>query len=259
MSKIDLTIVIPTYKEEGRIGDTLEELGKYLKTVKREVEVLVVDADSPDKTVTEAQAHKSVFKHFRVLSAGPKPAGRAIKGKQVRDGIYEAKGAYIVFMDADLATPLKYLERVFAAMDANLPVTICVRNLTQSHKGMRKIISGFGNFLVQTLLLPGIRDTQCGFKAFEKEAAHGIFARQKILGWGFDMEVLAIARKLGYGIDLIEVPDWHDVKKGSKLSGASAIKAALQVFLDLLNIKWGMITGRYNKASYSHESLKSHE
>ncbi|MCC7288874.1 glycosyltransferase [bacterium] len=259
MSMIDLTIVIPTYKEEGRIGDSLDQLAAYLKGNKHSVEVLVVDADSPDKTIAEVRSRAKKFKHFRVLSAGPKPVGKAIKGKQVRDGIFEAAGRYVVFMDADLATPLKYLERVFAAMDANIPVAICVRNLNESHKGIRKIISGFGNFLVQVLLLPGVKDTQCGFKAFEREAAHTIFARQQILGWGFDMEVLAIARKLGYGIELIDVPDWHDVKEGSKLGGNSAIKAALQVFLDLLNIKLGTMIGRYNKPTYKHAPLHEHK
>lgn len=258
MSQIDLSIVIPTYKEQGRIGESLVQLAKYLKTCRYSVEVLIVDADSPDRTVAEAQAEAKLFRHFRVLSAGPKPPGRAIKGKQVRAGMFEAKGRYIVFMDADLATPLKYLHSVFDAMDAQKPVAICVRDLNQSHRGLRKMISGFGNFLVQVTLLPGIRDTQCGFKAFERGAAHKIFARQQILGWGFDLEILAIARKLGYSIELIDTPDWHDVKTGSKLGGTSAIKAALQVFFDLINVKFGMLTGRYRQPSYQHHSLKQH-
>lgn len=259
MSQIDLSIVIPTYKEEGRIGDSLVQLAKYLSACEYNVEVLIVDADSPDQTVAEANMQAKLFRHFRVLSAGPKPARRAIKGKQVRDGIFEAKGRYIMFMDADLATPLKYLQSVFDAMNADKPVAICVRDLNSSHHGLRKMISGFGNFLVQVMLLPGIRDTQCGFKAFEREAAHKIFARQKVLGWGFDLEVLAIARKLGYGIEIIDTPDWHDVKTGSKLGGREAIKAALQVFFDLINVKFGMLTGRYRQPSYQHHALKQHD
>ncbi len=256
MNQIDLSIVIPTYKEQGRIGDSLVQLAKYLKNCKYDVEVLIVDANSPDQTVAEASMQTKLFRHLRILSAGPKPAKRAIKGKQVRDGVFEAKGRYVMFMDADLATPLKYLQAVFSAMDADKPVAIGVRDLNRSHHGMRKIISGFGNFLVQIILLPGIRDTQCGFKAFEREAAHKIFARQKILGWGFDLEVLAIARKLGYSIEIIDTPDWRDVKTGSKLGGTSAIKAALQVFVDLINVKFGMLSGRYDQPSYQHRPLK---
>lgn len=254
---LDLSIIIPTYKEETRIGKTLEELAKFIDGSKYKIEVLVVDAGSPDQTRDVAISKAKLFKHFRFVDAGPKPPRKAIKGKQVRTGVFEAKGQYVMFMDADLATPLKYLQQVFATMDADQPVAICVRNLQESHKGLRKLISGTGNFLVQMLLLPGIKDTQCGFKAFKSDAAREIFGRQTILGWGFDMEVLAVARKLGYDIELIDVPDWKDVTKGSKISGSPAIQAAMQTFGDLLNIKWGMMTGRYRKASFHYHAKES--
>lgn len=253
----DLSIIIPTYKEEERIGQTLEELASFIKNNKYSIEVLVVDAGSPDRTKEVADGKAKLFESFRFVDAGPKPPRRAIKGKQVRAGVFEARGRYVMFMDADLATPLKYLQRVFAAMEHDRPVTICVRNLQESHKGLRKLISGTGNFLVQMLLLPGIKDTQCGFKAFKSEAAHEIFGRQTILGWGFDMEVLAVARKLGYDIELIDVPDWKDVTKGSKISGSPAVQAAVQAFGDLLNIKWGMITGRYRKPRFTYHANTS--
>lgn len=253
----DLSIIIPTYKEEGRIGKTLEELAQFIKDSKYKIEVLVVDAGSPDKTEEVARAKSKLFSDFRFVNAGPKPPRKAIKGKQVRIGVFEAKGKYVMFMDADLATPLKYLQQVFATIEADQPVAICVRNLQESHKGLRKLISGTGNFLVQMLLLPGIKDTQCGFKAFKSDAAHEIFGRQTILGWGFDMEVLAVARKLGYDIELIEVPDWKDVTKGSKISGSPAVQAAVQTFGDLLNIKWGMMTGRYRRPSFQYHAKET--
>ena len=146
-----------------------------------------------------------------------------------------------------LATPLKYIKEALTQIDSGNEVAICVRNLQKSHKGLRKIISGFGNFLVQLLLLPGIADTQCGFKAFSKDSVKAIFPLQTIDGWGFDMEVLAIARKKGYTIGLIQVPDWQDIKEGSKISGTSPIKASLQTFGDLLRIRWQIIRGRYKK------------
>lgn len=254
--KTDLTIIIPTLNEEKRIGESLDQLAKYLKEFPtRRVEVLVIDANSPDKTAEVANARAKKFAAFKVLNAGSRPPGKSIKGLQVRAGVFEATGAYIMFMDADLATPLKYLKQIFNLIDEQKPVGICVRNLNESHTGLRKFISGFGNFLVQTLLVPGIKDTQCGFKAFEAGAANQIFSRQKIDGWGFDMEILALARKYGHEIVLIDVPDWRDVVEGSKISGHGAAKVALQTFGDLLHIKWGMILGRYRKPSYTHKQL----
>lgn len=242
--------MIPTLNESERIGKTLDELAEFLRSQKQTVEVVVVDLHSPDGTAEVAKQHAKQFAHFQLLDAGPRPKGKFMKGKQVQMGVFAARGQYILFMDADLATPLKYIHTVFRLMDEHRPVAICVRDLQSSHKGLRKIVSAGGNFLVQLLLLPGIKDTQCGFKLFDREAAHTIFARQTITSWGFDMELLAIARKFGYKIDLIDVPDWKDVEQGSKIGGAGAFKAAAQTLPDLLSIKWGMLSGRYNKVHY---------
>ncbi|MBA3678959.1 glycosyltransferase [Candidatus Saccharibacteria bacterium] len=253
--QFDLSIIIPTLNEAKRIGNTLDDLAAYLKTYPLQTEVVIVDAHSPDKTVEIALAHAKDFKSLRIVDAGPRPKGKFIKGKQVKMGMLNAHGRYVMFMDADLATPLKYLENVRHIVEKKQSVGICVRDLQSSHKGIRKAVSGFGNFLVQLLILPGISDTQCGFKVFEASAAHKIFTRQTIIGWGFDMEILAIARKLGYQIDQISVPDWHDVEVGSKIGGTAAIKAALQTFPDLVKIKWGLMTGRYKKeVTYVKES-----
>lgn len=251
---IKLSIIIPTYNEVERIGHTLSQIHEHLKGQTDSYEVIVVDADSPDGTADKAREYTRLFKNFSVMSAGPKPAKRAIKGKQVKLGMLKAQGEYVMFMDADLATPLKYLSDVDSLAKSNKPVGICVRDLQKSHTGLRKLVSSFANFLVQLLILPGIKDTQCGFKAFRGDVAQQVFSRQTIVGWGFDMEVLAIARQLGYQIDTINVPDWKDVQHGdadkTKLSGSkfSALKAAIQTFPDLLKIKWGLITGRYKKS-----------
>ncbi len=248
-----LTILVPTLNEEKRIGATLHELADYLKEKHYHAVVVVVDANSTDATKEVADAAGKRFAHYHFLQTGPKVG----KGKQVRDGMLSAKTDYVMFMDADLATPLKYLDQVYQMIDKGGKVAICVRNLNESHTGVRKFISTFGNWLVQTLIVPGIKDTQCGFKAFEADAAREIFGRQRIVGWGFDMEVLAIARKLGYSIELIEVPDWKDVVEGSKISGNGAMKVALQTFGDLLRIKWGLLTGRYKRISYRYVPYKA--
>jgi dolichyl-phosphate beta-glucosyltransferase len=248
-----LTILIPTLNEEKRIGKTLEALADHLKKHKYNAVVTVVDANSNDKTKSVADVAGKRFSHYKFLQTGPKVG----KGKQVRDGMLSATTDYVMFMDADLATPLKYLDQVYSLIDKQGKVGICVRNLNESHKGLRKFISTFGNWLTQTLIVPGIKDTQCGFKVFERNAAQELFGRQKIVGWGFDMEVLAIARKLDYPIELIEVPDWRDVVEGSKISGNGAMKVAIQAFVDLLNIKWGLIIGRYKKVSFRYAPYKS--
>lgn len=251
---IDLSIILPAYREANIIGQTLETLAAFLKT--RDygtVEVLVVVADSPDGTAKIAESKASLFAAFRVVHAGP----RVGKGRDVRLGMFEARGRYRVFMDADLATPLIHLDEVQRLSAEGTQVIIAVRDLVKIHKGlMRKAISSLGNIAAQVLILPGIKDTQCGFKAFEAEAAIAIFSRQTMLGWSFDAEILKIARLLKYRIALIEAPDWTDPKaEGTGLVGDSAIKAALKTFGDLLVVRWNVWLWRYRKPSYTHKSM----
>jgi dolichyl-phosphate beta-glucosyltransferase len=246
----DLSIIIPVYKEANRIGPTLQALADFVKTYPLSVEVIIVDRQSPDKTIANAQAYAKQFSRFEVVNVDPRGA-KTYKGGQVKAGVLAAHGHYVMFMDADLATPLKYLNNVAAIIQKNQSVGICIRNLNSSHKGLRKLISSSGNFLVQLMILPGISDTQCGFKVFSSDAVHKIFPHQTIMGWGFDMEVLAIARQNGYQIEQFEVPDWHDVAEDSKVASGgkfSAASAALQTLPDVFRIKWKMLRGKYKKA-----------
>ncbi len=245
--KPTLSIVIPTLNEAGRIGESLNELSTYLQKERIKAEVLVVDLHSPDGTARVVKKYQNKFDDLRVIDAVPKPKGKFMKGRQVKLGMLEARGKYVLFMDADLATPLRYIKEALTALQQGKDVTICVRDLQKSHKGLRKLVSSTGNFLVQTLLLPGIKDTQCGFKAFSSRAVKTIFPLQTIESWGFDMEILAVARKQGYQIGLISVPDWKDVKEGSKISGTSPVKASVQTFGDLLKIKGRMLSGKYRQ------------
>jgi dolichyl-phosphate beta-glucosyltransferase len=248
MSKPNLSIVIPAYQEALRIEKTLDELADYLKTHNySSYEVIVVVADSPDGTTALAQNKAKKFEQFRVISAGP----RVGKGRDVRLGVLAAKGDYRMFMDADLATPLHHLEEVRRLMGQQAPVIIAVRNLTSSHTGLRKLLSSAGNLLVRVLLLPGVHDTQCGFKAFSAEATEELFRRQTILGWGFDMEILAIARMQKYRIYQIEVPDWTDQPNGTFEGQVSS--AAIQTLGELLTIVWRRLTGRYRHKHFTSE------
>ena len=255
-SKIDLSIIIPAYMEAAGIADALERLATFLKTRDYgEVEVLVVVPDSPDGTAKIADSRAKLFKHFRVVHAG----ARVGKGRDVRLGIFEAKGRYRLFMDADLATPLKHLDEVHAGIQRGDQVIIAVRNLWSIHKGLlRKAMSKFGNIFIQVLILPGIKDTQCGFKAFEATVAEDIFSRQTMLGWSFDAEVLKIARLCRYKITQVEAADWKDPKAaGMGLVGDSALHAAIQTLLDTVTIRLNVWAGKYKKASYVHKSIYS--
>lgn len=252
MSQPELSIIIPAYQEAARIEDSLSQLGAYLKRHRfTSAEVVLVIADSPDGTFDLAAQKADLFKNFRIVRSGPKVG----KGHQVRIGMIEATGRYKLFMDADLATPLYYIGHVQKQIEQGADVIIAVRDLTSSHKGWRKLLSSAGNLLVQGLLLPGIKDTQCGFKAFSEEAVEELFRRQTILGWGFDMEILAIARSRGYKIVKIEVPDWSDKPHGTFEAAMTA--AALETLIELLTILWRRFTGRYRNKTFNYDPNQS--
>ncbi len=252
MSRPKLSLIIPAYQEARRIEASLDQLASYLKRHHySDYEVLVVVADSPDGTAELADAKSKLFESFRVVHAGPKVG----KGRDVRTGMFEAQGDYRLFMDADLATPLHHLESVRKLTAQGKPVVIAVRNLKSSHTGMRKLVSSLGNLLVQILLLPGLKDSQCGFKAFSAEAANELFSRQTILGWGFDMEILAIARNRKYEISQIVVADWSDKPNGTFEGEVGA--AALETLGELFAITWRRLTGRYRHKNFNYEPYQS--
>lgn len=253
-STVNLSIIIPAYMEAAGIAGVLQQLAAFLKSRHYgPVEVIVVVADSPDGTAAVAQSQAKLFEHFRVIKSGPRQG----KGYQVRIGLFEAKGRYRLFMDADLATPLIHLDDVQAHIEKGDRVIIAVRDLWSIHKGiLRKIMSSFGNVFIQLLILPGIKDTQCGFKAFEAEACQQIFSRQTMLGWSFDAEVLLVARKLGYKIATIEAADWKDPKAANMgLVGDAPLKAAIKTLLDTVVIRLNAWKGVYKKPTYVHKSL----
>lgn len=247
-----LSIIIPAYQEAGRIGRSLDELAAYLNEQHdTDTEVLVVVADSPDGTARLTQDKATLFRHFRMIAAGPKIG----KGYQVRMGMMEAVGAYKLFMDADLATPLHHIEQVRALAKEKVEVIVATRDLTSSHRGLRKLVSSLGNRLVRAVLLPGISDSQCGFKAFSASAADALFRRQTIMGWGFDMEILAIARMLKYRIVIIPAPDWQDHPEGT--IGDNITSAAFETLGELAVILGRKWTGRYRHPNFTYMAPKS--
>jgi dolichyl-phosphate beta-glucosyltransferase len=242
MSAIKLTIVVPAYHEADRITQSLQDLSDAIKKYldPKTTEVIVVSADSPDSTADVAEKSGKLFTHFSVLRPGP----RVGKGRDVRAGILAGTGEYRMFMDADMATPLHHLQQIQAFMEKGGDMSIGIRPLASIHIGFRKYVSEFGNVLVRTLLTPGISDSQCGFKVFRADVAQELFPRLTILGWGFDMELLTIARIHKYSIDIMQIPDWHDPKEEG-LTGDSSIKVTLQTGVDLLKVLSNRLLRRY--------------
>ncbi len=232
-----ISIIIPAYNEEKRLPGTLQRVRDYLKATHWDFsEIIVVDDGSRDGTVRVAADAGA-----RVLC---NPGNRG-KGYTVRHGILEARGAWLLFSDADLSTPIAELEKLWnAAQREGAQAAIGSRALDRSLIGVhqpffRETMGRFFNLAMRLVTGLPFRDTQCGFKLFAGAAAREIFSRQRLDGFGFDVEVLYIALKLGY--HTVEVPvKWNDVA-GTKVS----LWRGLMAFLDPLRVRWNGLVGRY--------------
>jgi dolichyl-phosphate beta-glucosyltransferase len=225
-----LSIVIPAYNEEARLPHTLEEVWRFLQSQPYAGEIIVVDDGSDDATVEIARAFGE-GKPVRVLSPGHQG-----KGGAVRAGMLAASGRFALMTDADLCTPLEDAQGLLAAMD-RYDVAIGSRALPASVLEVRQpiyreLMGRTGNRIIQALLLPGIRDTQCGFKLFRREAAQAVFSRSVMNGVSFDIEVLYLAQQLGYRI--AEVPIHWSHRAGSKIH---IVRDYFRTLRDLLTIR----------------------
>jgi dolichyl-phosphate beta-glucosyltransferase len=240
----DFSIVIPAYREGKRIGKTLDELASYLKndsTMKKMlVEVLVVAANAPDNTDNEVLARNKKFDRLELLKPGPKVG----KGRDVQYGMLRTSGAAALFMDADLATPLWHIAQFYREFERGGQVVVATRNLGSHHPSrLRRAISNIGNILFRILGGVWIEDSQCGFKLFSAEANRKCFSRMSITGWGFDMEILAIAKTNGYEIKHFRVDDWVSVPEGTFLEGV--LRSSFVSFMELLKIFLNRVGGKY--------------
>ena len=232
-----ISIIIPAYNEENRLPGSLSAVRDYLsQTAWDFVEVVVVDDGSRDGTAEAARSTGA-----RVL---PNPGNRG-KGYSVRHGVLEAKGEWVLVTDADLSAPIAELEKLWsAAQGERAQVAIGSRAVDRSLVGvhqpaMREWMGRGFNLAMRLVTGLPFRDTQCGFKLFEAAAAREIFRRQRLDGFGFDVEVLFIAQRLGYRC--LEVPVRWDNVEGTKVS----LWLGMTAFLDLLKVRWNGITGKY--------------
>jgi len=241
---IVLSIVIPAYKEEKRIGKTLDILNSYLKKAdflkEKQIEIIVVAADAEDKTKQIVEAKESLFTNFQLLLPGPKSG----KGRDVQYGMLRAKGKAVLFMDADLATPLKYLKIFYENYCSGNEVVVGVRDLRRYRRNPQRItVSAIGNILYRIAGGVWIEDSQCGFKLFSSKATKTCFTNLQIMGWGFDMEVLAAAKANNYKVKTIHIPEW-EAKEGGTFED-DILMNTLRSFTDLSLILLKRITGSY--------------
>jgi dolichyl-phosphate beta-glucosyltransferase len=237
-----ISIIIPAYNEQERLPATLSQVIRYLQRADWSfAEIVVVDDGSTDGTVKAAERLRAEYPALRVLR---NPGNRG-KGYAVRHGMLECQGEWALFSDADLSTPIDELEKLWQAAEASAAaIAFGSRALDRRLIGVRQ--SWFREnagrlFNLSMRLVTGLpfHDTQCGFKLFGAHAAREIFRRQLLDGFGFDVEVLFIACRLGFRA--IEVPvRWNDVL-GTKVSALRGLAA----FLDPLRIRWNQVRGRY--------------
>jgi dolichyl-phosphate beta-glucosyltransferase len=234
----ELSVVIPAFNEERRLPDTLARLVDFLERWPESHEILLVDDGSTDRTVERAQEVCPSI----LVTRNPHNRG---KGHAVRQGMLRASGRRRLMTDADLSTPIEELERLFLQMEQGCDVVIGSRALPgariQVHQPhYRETLGRLFNLLVRLLVVPGLYDTQCGFKLFSEEAA-GIFEVTRLDGFCFDVEALFVARKRGLRIAELPVTWRNDTAtRVTTLRGALA-------FADLLRIRWNALLGRYEQ------------
>ena len=237
-----LSVVIPAYNEEKRLPVTLKDIDRHLSKADYAYEIIIVDDGSTDNTVKTVE--NLGVPYLRVV----KNKGNRGKGYSVKHGMDKAGGKYILFMDADNASTVSEVEGLLPHLiSRKFEVAIGSRykspsSIKKRQPFYRVLLGRGGNLLIQLTLLPGINDTQCGFKLFSHQAAKRIFRHQTVERFGFDIEILRIAKALGYRIKEIPVV-WRDDPNTS----VRFLRDGLRTLRDLILIKSKELSGVYRK------------
>ena len=242
MTSPDLSIIIPAYNEEALIVNTLDCLQAYLSRRPETYEIIIVDDGSQDQTVTSIQQWQKNSHGDVHLLVNPQNVG---KGFSIRRGVLESRGGIIIFTDADLPYELDAIEKFLKALRNRSDLAIGSRVLPGSEvKGvpMLRFVAGqVFSWMVQAVLFQGLPDTQCGFKSFRAEAAKEIFRRLTIGGFGFDVEMLFIARKRHYVIQPVAV----QMIEHRQRSRVRLVIDSFKMFMNLFMVRWNDLRGRY--------------
>ena len=238
-----LSVVIPAFNEEQRITQTLSDIYTYLQKQDYEWEVLVVIDGAQDNTLARTQEFAAGRQHIRWID---RKENRG-KGYSVREGMLAATGRVRLFADADNSIGISNFDKMAPLFRDGYDLVICSRHARDVtgplHEGpqsrVKRSLRGVGNLFIQTVAVPGIWDTQCGFKAFSKSLVEQIFPLCKIDGWGFDVEVLALARYLNYRIGI--VPARWSNRPGTHLRRSSYF----DVVYETVKVRWSSMTGAY--------------
>ena len=250
-SSPELSIIIPAYNEESRLARTLTRIRDYFASKNispNQVEILIVDDGSRDNTARVAEKWAREMPSVRLISNGDNRG----KGFSVRHGMLEACGRIALFTDADLSSPIEECEKLLAAIDAGNDVAIGSRALDRSlitmHQSQLRELAGmiFNGFVRIAMGLP-FRDTQCGFKAFVRESSRIVFEQQRIERFGFDPEILFLAKRHGLRTAEVAVRWAHD-----PATKVHMLRDSLMMFFDLIIIRWNWLLGRYPKRPHKN-------
>lgn len=243
--RLYLSVVIPAYNEEKCIGKTLSLMRKFLDNQGYLYEVIVVDDGSSDTTSAIVDIIAEGWPQLKIINNTVNKG----KGAVVKQGVLNSIGEYILFMDADSATPIEEISKLLEYVD-KYPIVIGSRHCPGAKIHVpqarhRVILSRISNLLIRFLILPGIYDTQCGFKLLERNAGQNIFSNVRLERWGFDFEMLVIAKHLGYKFKEVGI-EWYDDPDSKVRAG----KEAFKTLKDLFKVKLNLLKGEYSKTGY---------
>lgn len=234
-----LSIIIPAHNEETRLPASLEAIASFLAAQDYPSEVIVVENGSSDRTLEVARNYLKKFSNLKVLHEEQRG-----KGLAVRRGMLEARGEFRFICDADLSMPIAEVNRFLPPALPGMQAAIASREAPGANRfnepPYRHIIGRGFNLMVRIMALPGLQDTQCGFKMFRAEVAEAVFRLQTMKGMSFDVEVLFITLKLHYRIDEVPIPWYFNADSRVRL-----FRDSFRMFFDLLTIRVNSLRGKY--------------
>jgi len=239
------SIIIPAYDESARLGSTLEKVLAFVSERGWDAEVIAVDDGSRDDTAEIILGYSRKDSRLRLLQ---NPGNRG-KGYSVRNGMLQAQGDILLFSDADLSSPIEEADKLVAAIAEGADIAIGSRWLlsdlqTQRQPPYRQLFGRIFNLLLRITLGLNFKDTQCGFKAFTRRAAMAIFPLQQIERWGFDPELLYLAKQFGFRVAEIPVKWAH--REGTRID---PLRDGPKMLLEMLRIRWNALSGKYREAA----------